>query len=228
MYLFKVTPFVTLAAFTTALAKVDRLVSKHALEKRFLDDNGNYNVTIVHTNDVHAHLDEWRAGRGTDCTPGSECISGYSRIKTKINELRETLHDPVFLNAGDEFQVCRIVLLSITLAKHCYHRELFSLRIMEAKRFRMRSTKSAMMLSLSGTCVIQLPRSAILQLTCHSILPVLLLLQHEFDKGQGEVMATFYLLTKRMLKYLTLFTSTVGQLLKEPDIPRRLCKLPDE
>lgn len=92
-------------AIITASAKVDSLVSKRSIEKRYLDAEGNYNITVVHTNDVHAHLDQWRAGRGTDCTPGSECISGYARIKQKISELRESLQDPVFLNAGDEFQV---------------------------------------------------------------------------------------------------------------------------
>lgn len=86
-------------------AKVDSLVSERHLQKRYLDTDGNYNITIVHTNDVHAHLDQWRAGTGTDCTPTSECISGYARIKQKVNELRNSLHDPVFLNAGDEFQV---------------------------------------------------------------------------------------------------------------------------
>jgi 5'-nucleotidase len=86
-------------------AKVAFLVSKRALQKRYLDASGNYNITVVHTDDVHAHLDQWTAGRGTDCTPGSECIYGYARIERKISELRESLVDPVFLNAGDEFQV---------------------------------------------------------------------------------------------------------------------------
>lgn len=108
MYLLKLAPLVVAYAATTVSAKVDRLISRRALDKRYLDDACNYNVTIVHTNDVHSHLDEWRAGRGTDCTPGSECIAGYSRIKQKVNELRQSLRDPVFLNAGDEFQVCPI------------------------------------------------------------------------------------------------------------------------
>jgi 2',3'-cyclic-nucleotide 2'-phosphodiesterase (5'-nucleotidase family) len=99
------TVFLASAAIASVSPKVDSLVSKRALQRRYLDASGNYNITVVHTNDVHAHLDQWRAGRGTDCTPGSECISGYARIKQKISELRESLVDPVFLNAGDEFQV---------------------------------------------------------------------------------------------------------------------------
>ncbi|KAG8820596.1 hypothetical protein FRC19_008734 [Serendipita sp. 401] len=92
------------SALHVAWAKVDSLVSRRALDKRYVDENGNYNVTIVHTNDVHAHLDQWRAGRGTDCEPEKECIAGYARIKSKVAELRQTLQDPIFLNAGDEFQ----------------------------------------------------------------------------------------------------------------------------
>ncbi|KZV99639.1 Metallo-dependent phosphatase [Exidia glandulosa HHB12029] len=84
-------------------AKVDRLVSSR-LSKRGLDSEGLYNVTILHTNDVHAHLDEWRAGRGTDCTEGSECIAGYARIKDKINEIRKEVPDAIVLDDGDEFQ----------------------------------------------------------------------------------------------------------------------------
>ncbi|PVF98209.1 Metallo-dependent phosphatase [Serendipita vermifera] len=98
----------TLAVVTASSAWAkDSLVSKRyldQLQKRGLDASGNYNITVIHTNDVHSHLDEWRAGRGTDCTPGNECISGYARIKQKIKDLRETVTDPVVLNAGDEFQ----------------------------------------------------------------------------------------------------------------------------
>ena len=128
------------SAIVAASAKVDSLVSKRALDKRYLDASGNYNITVVHTNDVHAHLDQWRAGRGTDCTLGSECISGYARIKQKISELRQSLQDPVFLNAGDEFQVCPQRLLFLLLS-NVDDRELCSLRITEVKRSRMLSTK---------------------------------------------------------------------------------------
>lgn len=93
----------TLAAVPAALGKVDSLVSKR-LTKRGLDADGFYNITILHTNDVHAHLDEWRAGRGTDCSEGNECIAGYARIKTKVDEIRKNEPDVVVLDDGDEFQ----------------------------------------------------------------------------------------------------------------------------
>lgn len=93
----------SLLAASSAAVKVDSLVSRR-LAKRGLDAEGLYNVTILHTNDVHAHLDVWRAGRGTDCSPGSECIAGYARIKDKITELRKETPDAIVLDDGDEFQ----------------------------------------------------------------------------------------------------------------------------
>ena len=73
-------------------------------------------MTFLHTNDVHAHLDEWRAGRGTDCSPNTECISGYARIKQKINEIRNSTRDVVVLNAGDEFQVESCLSLQVIVS----------------------------------------------------------------------------------------------------------------
>ncbi|KAL4918106.1 Metallo-dependent phosphatase-like protein [Aspergillus aurantiobrunneus] len=81
----------------------DYLYSKR-LAKRFVDSDGNYNVSFFHINDVHAHLDEF-ASSGTTCEdPEQGCYGGYARIKTKVNELREQYPDNLWLNAGDEFQ----------------------------------------------------------------------------------------------------------------------------
>lgn len=81
----------------------DRLVSRK-LRKRFIDDNGNYNISLYHLNDVHAHLDEFSSS-GTDCTsPEKGCYGGYARVKTVVDKQRPTKKDSLFLNAGDEFQ----------------------------------------------------------------------------------------------------------------------------
>jgi 5'-nucleotidase len=58
-------------------------------------------------NDVHAHLDEYRA-TGTDCEPSSSlnCYGGYARLKTKMNEIKSKAGNTLVLNMGDEFQVC--------------------------------------------------------------------------------------------------------------------------
>lgn len=83
-----------------------RLSSSSGLAKRFIDDAGNYNITIIHVNDVHAHLDQFAAS-GMDCDPsnGKPCFGGYARIKTKVDELRGVYEDSLLINAGDEFQV---------------------------------------------------------------------------------------------------------------------------
>ncbi|KAL4818899.1 Metallo-dependent phosphatase-like protein [Aspergillus spinulosporus] len=91
-----------LAAAGTVLAD-DYLYSKR-LAKRFVDDEGHYNVSFFHVNDVHAHLDQF-ASSGTSCDdPEEGCYGGYARIKTKVTELREQYPDNLWLNAGDEFQ----------------------------------------------------------------------------------------------------------------------------
>ncbi|KAH7312004.1 5'-nucleotidase protein-like protein [Rhexocercosporidium sp. MPI-PUGE-AT-0058] len=82
----------------------DSLHSKRNLGKRFIDSQGNYNISFYHINDVHAHLDEFRSS-GTDCTNKTlGCFGGYARVKTVIEETRPGHNDSLFLNVGDEFQ----------------------------------------------------------------------------------------------------------------------------
>lgn len=99
--------FLTLVPLLASLASAqiveDRLVSRR-LQKRGLDADGNYNISIYHINDVHAHLDQFRSS-GTDCTdPAKGCYGGYARVKEVIDKERPTKEDSIFLNAGDEFQ----------------------------------------------------------------------------------------------------------------------------
>ncbi|KAM5372175.1 hypothetical protein ACJZ2D_007575 [Fusarium nematophilum] len=96
---------VSLAALALAGAVVaeDALYSKR-LAKRFIDDDGNYNISFFHVNDVHAHLDEFSSS-GTDCEdPEKGCYGGYARIKHTVDGLRKQHPDNLWLNAGDEFQ----------------------------------------------------------------------------------------------------------------------------
>ncbi|KAJ4412565.1 hypothetical protein N0V85_003658 [Neurospora sp. IMI 360204] len=82
----------------------DHLVSERKLSKRFIDENGNYNISFYHINDVHAHLDQFSSS-GTDCTnPAKGCYGGYARVKTVIDETRPSHKDSLLLNCGDEFQ----------------------------------------------------------------------------------------------------------------------------
>ncbi|KAI1336358.1 5'-nucleotidase [Xylariaceae sp. FL0016] len=95
-------PLLTAGLAATASAE-DWLHSKRAT-KRFIDDEGNYNISFYHVNDVHAHLDEFSSS-GTDCTdPSDGCYGGYARIKTTIDSTRPDHPDSLWLNVGDEFQ----------------------------------------------------------------------------------------------------------------------------
>lgn len=88
-----------------AVAAEDVLFSRSTLNKRFIDEQGNYNISFFHINDVHAHLDEFRS-TGTDCTnPSAGCFGGYARVQHVVKEARPGLQDSLFLNVGDEFQV---------------------------------------------------------------------------------------------------------------------------
>ncbi|RPB02586.1 5'-nucleotidase [Choiromyces venosus 120613-1] len=87
-----------------AVARVDTLYSER-LSKRSFDHNDNYNVTLLHVNDVHAHLDQFSPD-GTDCLdPSKGCVlGGYARIKHVVDTKRKEVPDALLLNAGDEFQ----------------------------------------------------------------------------------------------------------------------------
>lgn len=92
------------ALWIAGVISEDVLVSQRKLSKRFIDEDGNYNISFYHINDVHAHLDEYSSS-GTDCTnPSKGCYGGYARVKTVIDETRPLHNDSLFLNVGDEFQ----------------------------------------------------------------------------------------------------------------------------
>ncbi|KAF2761296.1 Metallo-dependent phosphatase [Pseudovirgaria hyperparasitica] len=83
---------------------LSKRVGASTLGKRGLDQDGNYNISFFHINDVHAHLDEFSTS-GTDCThPERGCYGGAARIKHTLDTLRPQHADSLFLNAGDEFQ----------------------------------------------------------------------------------------------------------------------------
>jgi len=97
-------PSVVALSAAAAGIKEDHLVSKRGLSKRFIDENGHYNISFYHINDVHAHLDEFQSS-GTDCPQKEKgCRGGYARVKTVLEDTRPGHPDSLFLNAGDEFQ----------------------------------------------------------------------------------------------------------------------------
>ncbi|KAJ3180957.1 hypothetical protein HDU87_001605 [Geranomyces variabilis] len=64
-------------------------------------------MTILATNDIHAHLDEFNSG-GTDCKQkdidANNCVGGAARIQYMVNKFRAQSENVVLLDAGDQFQ----------------------------------------------------------------------------------------------------------------------------
>ncbi|XP_033859388.3 snake venom 5'-nucleotidase-like isoform X2 [Acipenser ruthenus] len=62
-----------------------------------------FDVTLLHTNDVHARVEETSVYSGK-CDPGGECYAGVARRLTKINSIRKTEENVLLLDAGDQYQ----------------------------------------------------------------------------------------------------------------------------
>lgn len=66
-----------------------------------------FNLTILHTNDVHCRFEEANKFGGACTQQESEagkCYGGYARIAHMARELRNKHPNSVYLHAGDFFQ----------------------------------------------------------------------------------------------------------------------------
>ncbi|XP_059178706.1 snake venom 5'-nucleotidase-like isoform X1 [Physella acuta] len=68
----------------------------------------DFSLTLLHTNDVHARIEETDA-RSAPCTPeqaaGKNCFGGVARIRTMVEKKRaEHVNHTILLDAGDQFQ----------------------------------------------------------------------------------------------------------------------------
>ncbi|XP_035385298.1 5'-nucleotidase [Electrophorus electricus] len=61
-----------------------------------------WELTLLHTNDVHARIEETNKDSGK-CTKGG-CFAGVARRATKIKEIRDKEKNVLLLDAGDQFQ----------------------------------------------------------------------------------------------------------------------------
>ncbi|CAN7938615.1 unnamed protein product, partial [Ixodes hexagonus] len=72
-----------------------------------LADGTELTVTLLHTNDVHGHFEEFMPS-GTRCGESSaklgHCVGGIARQKTLVDQVRSTGQHVLFLNAGDYYQ----------------------------------------------------------------------------------------------------------------------------
>ncbi|KAA0708986.1 5'-nucleotidase [Triplophysa tibetana] len=62
-----------------------------------------FELTLLHTNDVHARVEETNKDSGK-CSGSSPCFAGVARRHTKIKEIRRAEKNVLLLDAGDQFQ----------------------------------------------------------------------------------------------------------------------------
>ncbi|KAK7108612.1 snake venom 5'-nucleotidase-like [Littorina saxatilis] len=66
---------------------------------------GEFTLTILHTNDVHAHYEEFNQfDQACDSSKGEKCFGGYARIVSKVKSLRKLNKNTLFLDGGDQYQ----------------------------------------------------------------------------------------------------------------------------
>ncbi|KAA8582136.1 hypothetical protein FQN60_008876 [Etheostoma spectabile] len=62
-----------------------------------------FEVTLLHTNDNHARIEETSEDSGK-CPAGGPCFGGVARRFTKVSEIRKKEKNVLLLDAGDQFQ----------------------------------------------------------------------------------------------------------------------------
>ncbi|MBN2393111.1 MAG: metallophosphoesterase, partial [Anaerolineae bacterium] len=80
---------------------------KEVVEAGVAAPDADFDLTILHTNDVHAHVDQYNRN-GARCSEADElaglCIAGDSRLQTLVEEIRAAETNVLLVDAGDQFQ----------------------------------------------------------------------------------------------------------------------------
>ena len=63
----------------------------------------DFQLTILHTNDVHSRFEEMDEHGRSPCND-SKCYGGVARRLTAINKVRQTHRNVLLMDAGDQFQ----------------------------------------------------------------------------------------------------------------------------
>lgn len=64
---------------------------------------GAWELTILHTNDVHSRLEQ-TSEDATKCSNASLCVGGVARLFTKVRQIRQAEPNVLLLDAGDQYQ----------------------------------------------------------------------------------------------------------------------------
>ncbi|XP_060092644.1 5'-nucleotidase [Heteronotia binoei] len=68
----------------------------------YMASSAAFELTILHTNDVHARVEE--TSRDSGKCVGQDCYGGVARRATKIQQIRDTHSHVLLLDAGDQYQ----------------------------------------------------------------------------------------------------------------------------
>ncbi|HAJ37813.1 MAG TPA: multifunctional 2',3'-cyclic-nucleotide 2'-phosphodiesterase/5'-nucleotidase/3'-nucleotidase [Chloroflexi bacterium] len=94
-------------SFFLRIALLFAIVLAFGAAPAIAQDNGGFTLTILHTNDTHARIEQF-AGSGSTCSEeqaaSGACVGGVARRATKIAELMGTAMNPLLVDAGDQFQ----------------------------------------------------------------------------------------------------------------------------
>lgn len=83
------------------------LIALIALSVPVAAQEATYELTLLHTNDVHARVLEFDGFGGTcdaDASAAGECFGGVARRATKIDEIRSAEPNVLLVDGGDQFQ----------------------------------------------------------------------------------------------------------------------------
>lgn len=64
---------------------------------------GAWELTILHTNDVHSRLEQ-TSEDSSKCVNATRCVGGVARLFTKVQQIRRTEPHVLLLDAGDQYQ----------------------------------------------------------------------------------------------------------------------------
>ncbi|MGB1181637.1 MAG: metallophosphoesterase, partial [Candidatus Puniceispirillaceae bacterium] len=66
-----------------------------------------FELTILHTNDVHARFEpisKYDSSCSAEANAKGECFGGYARLMTAVTQARARTKNSLLLNGGDQFQ----------------------------------------------------------------------------------------------------------------------------
>lgn len=91
------------ALFLRAAMEAVRLLPLLLLLGLSVSSSAVWDLVLLHTNDVHARVEETDVNSGK-CGVNGQCFAGVARRATEVSRIRSTENNVLLLDAGDQFQ----------------------------------------------------------------------------------------------------------------------------